>query len=71
MCFALLMMLLISSIQVVPDFSVLCRRLTPGDGYLEALCADNVSHLRMHLTKLNLTYYSHFRLGMKQHQSGV
>ncbi len=31
---------------VVPDFSVFCRRLTPGNGYLEALCADNVSFYR-------------------------
>ena len=28
---------------VMPDFPVSCRRLTPGPGYLEALCADNVS----------------------------
>ncbi|KAI0684951.1 hypothetical protein BC835DRAFT_1421768 [Cytidiella melzeri] len=27
--------------QIVPDFSVFCRRLTPANGYLEALCADN------------------------------
>jgi hypothetical protein len=26
----------------VPNFSVSCRRLTPGPGYLEALCEDNV-----------------------------
>ena len=28
---------------VLPDFPVACRRLTPGPGYLEALCEDNVS----------------------------
>lgn len=28
--------------SVLPDFSVGCRRLTPGPGYLEALCEDNV-----------------------------
>ena len=28
---------------VIPDFPVACRRLTPGPGYLEALCEDNVS----------------------------
>ncbi|KAH9841071.1 FAD/NAD-binding domain-containing protein [Rhodofomes roseus] len=28
--------------QVIPDYGVACRRLTPGPGYLEALCADNV-----------------------------
>ena len=27
---------------VIPSFSVSCRRLTPGPGYLEALVADNV-----------------------------
>jgi len=27
---------------VIPDFAVGCRRLTPGPGYLEALCEDNV-----------------------------
>ncbi|KAH9888569.1 FAD/NAD-P-binding domain-containing protein [Cubamyces lactineus] len=28
--------------QLLPDFPVACRRLTPGPGYLEALCEDNV-----------------------------
>jgi cation diffusion facilitator CzcD-associated flavoprotein CzcO len=27
---------------ILPTFSVGCRRPTPGNGYLEALCADNV-----------------------------
>lgn len=27
---------------VIPDFGVACRRLTPGPGYLEALCEENV-----------------------------
>ncbi|KAF5392488.1 hypothetical protein D9757_002209 [Collybiopsis confluens] len=27
--------------HLIPDFSVACRRLTPGPGYLEALCEDN------------------------------
>ncbi|TFK83063.1 FAD/NAD-P-binding domain-containing protein [Polyporus arcularius HHB13444] len=27
---------------LLPDFPVACRRLTPGPGYLEALCEDNV-----------------------------
>lgn len=31
-----------SSRAVIPEFSVACRRLTPGPGYLEALCEDNV-----------------------------
>ncbi|KAI0761050.1 hypothetical protein BD413DRAFT_617293 [Trametes elegans] len=28
--------------KLIPDFPVACRRLTPGPGYLEALCEDNV-----------------------------
>ncbi|KAH8099903.1 FAD/NAD-binding domain-containing protein, partial [Cristinia sonorae] len=28
--------------HIIPDFPVACRRLTPGPGYLEALCEDNV-----------------------------
>ncbi len=31
--------------SIVPDFSPHCRRLTPGPGYLEALCADNVDFI--------------------------
>ncbi|KAL7277474.1 hypothetical protein ACG7TL_008395 [Trametes sanguinea] len=27
--------------KLLPEFPVACRRLTPGPGYLEALCADN------------------------------
>ncbi|KAI0275485.1 hypothetical protein BC834DRAFT_52296 [Gloeopeniophorella convolvens] len=27
--------------KIIPQFSVCCRRLTPGPGYLEALCAEN------------------------------
>ncbi|KAI0942198.1 hypothetical protein AcW1_002883 [Taiwanofungus camphoratus] len=27
---------------LIPDWPVCCRRLTPGPGYLEALCEDNV-----------------------------
>lgn len=29
--------------RLVPEFALGCRRFTPGDGYLEALCADNAS----------------------------
>ncbi len=32
--------------SIVPDFSPHCRRLTPGPGYLEALCADNVDFIQ-------------------------
>lgn len=28
---------------LMPDFPVGCKRLTPGPGYIEALCEDNVS----------------------------
>lgn len=28
---------------LVPSFGVGCRRITPGPGYLEALCQDNVN----------------------------
>jgi cation diffusion facilitator CzcD-associated flavoprotein CzcO len=31
--------------QIIPDFAPLCRRLTPGPGYLEALTEDNVSYI--------------------------
>ncbi|KAF8899237.1 flavin-binding monooxygenase [Infundibulicybe gibba] len=27
--------------HLIPNFSVCCRRITPGPGYLEALCEDN------------------------------
>lgn len=29
--------------KLIPTFPVACRRLTPGPGYLEALCEDNVN----------------------------
>ncbi|KZT22657.1 FAD/NAD(P)-binding domain-containing protein [Neolentinus lepideus HHB14362 ss-1] len=29
--------------HIIPEFAVACRRLTPGPGYLEALCEDNVA----------------------------
>ena len=28
--------------HMIPEFAPLCKRLTPGPGYLEALCKDNV-----------------------------
>jgi cation diffusion facilitator CzcD-associated flavoprotein CzcO len=40
---------------LVPDFSPICRRLTPGPGYLEALTEDNVSYIP--------TPISHFTAG--------
>ncbi|TLD38068.1 putative flavin-binding monooxygenase protein [Venturia nashicola] len=32
--------------ELIPDFPPLCRRLTPGPGYLEALTEENVSLIR-------------------------
>ncbi|KAJ5781044.1 hypothetical protein N7457_006204 [Penicillium paradoxum] len=32
--------------SLIPDFDVGCRRVTPGEGYLEALQADNVQVVR-------------------------
>ncbi|KAI0057669.1 FAD/NAD-P-binding domain-containing protein [Artomyces pyxidatus] len=29
--------------KILPEWSVCCRRLTPGPGYLEALCSDNAT----------------------------
>lgn len=34
-------------LAVIPDFPVACRRLTPGPGYLEALCEDNVNEFHI------------------------
>ncbi|KAH8107384.1 FAD/NAD-binding domain-containing protein [Phellopilus nigrolimitatus] len=40
---------------LVPDFSVTCRRLTPGPGYLDALCKDNVDFVPTHIKKITET----------------
>lgn len=37
-----------TTILVIPEFGVACRRLTPGPGYLEALCEDNVIGLHIY-----------------------
>ena len=37
--------------HMVPDFSPYCRRLTPGPGYLEALCEENVEYIRDSIDK--------------------
>ncbi|EXJ78174.1 hypothetical protein A1O3_09335 [Capronia epimyces CBS 606.96] len=31
--------------SLIPDFPPVCRRLTPGGGYLEAVCEDNVDFI--------------------------
>ncbi|KAI0750547.1 FAD/NAD(P)-binding domain-containing protein [Irpex lacteus] len=41
--------------QIVPDFSVFCRRLTPGNGYLEALCAENTTYETTPITRITTT----------------
>lgn len=38
--------------HLIPDFPVACRRLTPGPGYLEALCEDNVDFVTEHIAKI-------------------
>lgn len=43
--------------EILPDFAPLCRRPTPGIGYLEALTEDNVSFIRTpisHFTKTSI-----------------
>ncbi|KAF2644630.1 FAD/NAD(P)-binding domain-containing protein [Massarina eburnea CBS 473.64] len=41
--------------SLVPDFAPNCRRLTPGPGYLEALCADNVTLVSTPIEKFTRT----------------
>ncbi|KAI0364846.1 FAD/NAD-P-binding domain-containing protein [Pilatotrama ljubarskyi] len=38
--------------KLIPDFPVACRRLTPGPGYLEALCEDNVDFVSTHIKRI-------------------
>ncbi|KAI0057663.1 FAD/NAD(P)-binding domain-containing protein [Artomyces pyxidatus] len=41
--------------KIVPEFSICCRRLTPGPGYLEALCADNATLETTPISKITPT----------------
>ncbi|KAF8167543.1 FAD/NAD-binding domain-containing protein [Crassisporium funariophilum] len=41
--------------HIVPDFGVGCRRLTPGPGYLEALCEDNVDFIPSLIKRVTAT----------------
>lgn len=41
--------------HLIPDFPPLCKRLTPGPGYLEALVADNVSVIHEHISHVDET----------------
>ncbi|KAI0328942.1 FAD/NAD-P-binding domain-containing protein [Cubamyces sp. BRFM 1775] len=38
--------------HLIPNYSVICRRLTPGPGYLEALCADNADFIPSSIQKI-------------------
>jgi cation diffusion facilitator CzcD-associated flavoprotein CzcO len=40
---------------IIPKWSVGCRRLTPGNGYLETLCSDNVDLLVGHIDEITET----------------
>ncbi|KAI0093155.1 FAD/NAD-binding domain-containing protein [Irpex rosettiformis] len=40
---------------LIPDFAVACRRLTPGPGYLEALCEDNVEFVPTPIRQVTTT----------------
>lgn len=42
----------IADIIVPKDFAVGCRRPTPGNGYLEALCAENVNVVSSDITEI-------------------
>jgi cation diffusion facilitator CzcD-associated flavoprotein CzcO len=41
--------------KLIPEWSLGCRRLTPGIGYLEALCADNCDLLVGHIDAITET----------------
>ncbi|OSD03668.1 FAD/NAD-P-binding domain-containing protein [Trametes coccinea BRFM310] len=51
--------------QIIPDFPVSCRRLTPGPGYLEALCSDNTELVSTPITRVTA---SGIELSNGQHQ---
>ncbi|CEL08173.1 hypothetical protein ASPCAL11325 [Aspergillus calidoustus] len=37
--------------KIIPDFPPNCRRPTPGPGYLEALCQENVEYIQTHIER--------------------
>jgi len=41
--------------HLIPDFAIGCRRLTPGPGYLEALCQDNVDFIPTEIRQISPT----------------
>lgn len=40
---------------LIPSFAVGCRRLTPGPGYLEALCEDHVDFIPAPIERITAT----------------
>ena len=53
---------------VIPGFPVSCRRLTPGPGYLEALCSDHVCSCRRMIRDASETYNVLGRFRLVPHQ---
>ncbi|KAL3489545.1 hypothetical protein BJX62DRAFT_238945 [Aspergillus germanicus] len=41
--------------KIIPDFPPNCRRPTPGPGYLEALCQENVEYIQTHIERFTPT----------------
>ncbi|KAL2798855.1 flavin-binding monooxygenase [Aspergillus keveii] len=41
--------------EMIPDFAPLCKRLTPGPGYLESLVSPKVNVVRSKITAVNAT----------------
>ena len=41
--------------KMIPDFSPNCRRPTPGPGYLEAICEDNVDYIQTAIKRITKT----------------
>ena len=39
--------------HILPAFDIGCRRTTPGTGYLEALCEDNVDYISTGIERIN------------------
>ncbi|KZV71672.1 FAD/NAD(P)-binding domain-containing protein [Peniophora sp. CONT] len=41
--------------KVMPDYPIGCRRITPGPGYLDALCKDNMTLETTHIAQVTKT----------------
>lgn len=44
--------------KLIPDFPPNCRRLTPGPGYLEALCAPNLDLIQTPIARYFLQLHT-------------